>query len=353
MEVKTHQPTTPTQKGEAPQRFLSAIRTMSYLRSERLRRNGLEGLSFGVYISQKDIEKYYFIYPINDRKTEIAKLIQAGELRVTEGRNQVGRRIFLYKALRPGPIDLEALPFFHHEYDELTEWIRDSLRLAELEGEAPEYFKLFAENKHKHIDQFFTVDTFAGRIHTPVTSLPGETRRRLLLAGSLTCSLDVAQMQPELLGKILKDNIGPNFFSEALDTGRDIYDMIAQRLTLATRSEAKEKFFQITFAPPSSELAALFGNDEWIRWINEYKRKDIPANPHGKDKPHSNLAWLLQSEEVRLMRKIWHELKRERIRFLTVHDEIIISIHHARKAESIMTRQLDQVLRCYKINKTP
>ena len=91
-------------------------------------------------------------------------------------------------------------------------------------------------------------------------------------------------------------------------------------------------------------MAALFGHSKWITWINEFKSSPEPLNPHTSIKPHSNLAWLLQTTEVKLMQEVWNDLNNAGIPFLTVHDEIIVKNTNLPIAEMIMREKLKQLL---------
>lgn len=164
------------------------------------------------------------------------------------------------------------------------------------------------------------------------------------------CPLDVGQMRPQLLGRILKKKIGNNEFSEWLERGIDIYETIAKKLNLSDRNQGKDQFFEIIFAPPSDQLEQLFGNAEWIRRINTFKRSVITQNPRSKIKPHSNMAWLLQKEEVRLMREVWKALTNKNILFLSVHDEVLVQEPLIHQGEAIVRKILDKEFFCYKLN---
>jgi hypothetical protein len=121
---------------------------------------------------------------------------------------------------------------------------------------------------------------------------------------------------------------------------------------LNNRNEGKTKFFEIAFGTPSNELAAIFGDSDWIRWVNEYKTRRITGNPHNKEKPHSNLAWLLQTYEVKLMRLVWKKLAACGIKFLSVHDEIIVRIQDSPTAEGIFKEVLSGIFPYFKLNTT-
>ena len=349
--IKQRYTTTPGHKGEAPEsRFITAVRTKTFLHlNRRKQEDAIEPIQ-AVHIPQKDIERFYFRWPAFDRKKELKKLVNAGELRIIEATTANGRKIWLYKALKDGPLDLGALPVKTPVYDALTLYMRDNLLLIGTTGPTTEYFDFFLEHRARHLDHFFKVDNFAGRIHTPITNLKGIYRSTLTIEGEATNALDVAQMQPQLLGWLLKKNVGPNPFSDILDQGADIYEYIAEALHLETRDQAKEKFYQITFAPPSNELEHLFGCQEWISWVNWLKGARVCENPHSARKPHSNLAWLLQTEEVKLMRKVWARIQALDIPFATVHDEIIIPSSATQAARQAMQEQLSAVFVKYRIN---
>jgi uncharacterized protein YceK len=328
---------------------MAAVRTKTFLHLNRRKEgDALQELP-AVHIPQKDIERFYFPWPAFDRKKELKKLVEAGELRILEATTATGRKIWLYRALKDGPLDLGALPVKVPVYDALTLYIRDNLMLIDT-TQATEYFTFFLEHRARHLDHFFKVDNFSGRIHTPITNLKGAFRHHLTIEGEATNALDVAQMQPQLLGWLLKKNVGPNPFSNILDQGADIYEYIAEALHLETRDQAKEKFYQITFAPPSNELEHLFGCQEWISWVNWLKGARVCENPHSARKPHSNLAWLLQTEEVKLMRKVWARIQALDIPFATVHDEIIIPSSATQAARQAMQEQLSAVFVQYRIN---
>lgn len=211
------------------------------------------------------------------------------------------------------------------------------------------FFKTFLKHRERFPELFFTVDSFAGRVHTPISGMSKEIRPELLLYGEKTVSFDVAQMQPTLLSNILFENIGNNAFNEAIFQGTDIYTMLQERAALKSRDEAKKLFFQLIFGKPTNEMEKLFSGADFIRWINWYKSTPDGRNPH-KEKVHSNLAWLLQTHEVKVMGEVWQALAKKNIPFLTVHDEIICRQSDTSKAEAIFKIGLDKYFKTYKLN---
>jgi hypothetical protein len=212
------------------------------------------------------------------------------------------------------------------------------------------YFDIFLKMKRTHARLFITVDEFAGRVHTPITNFHKTHRPNILLHDEVTTSLDVTTMQPLLLGKILKAHIGANEFSGWIDSGLDVYTMLQKAANLNTRDEGKKRFFEVLFAPANDSLAAAFGAANWIEWVNAFKRKPLPANPHTLEKNYSNMAWLLQTTEVAAMRKVWAQLIAAKVPFLSVHDEIITQAQHAATAEGIFRGVLDAEFDFYSLN---
>ncbi len=350
-------------QGAQPKDFQSGALTiqqrafMAYVRTLQFMKTRLKGIDEGeaVHIDQKEIEKRFFVWPQNPRKQALDELIAAGELVITNQVNPIsGRSMLMYKAVNPDswPIELRLLNKKVTNYCTHTKLMQAHLLRVSLPPGAPStpYFDFFLQNRSYGLDYFFTVDAFAGRVHTPVTNFHRSYRTNLLIDAMPTVGLDVTTMQPLLLGKILKDRIGENVYSAWIESGEDIYIKLQQAAGLATRDEGKKRFFEILFAPPNRSLADMFGKADWITWINEYKRTHEPGNPHSKAKQYSNLAWLLQSTEVKTMRKVWQALNEADIPFLSVHDEIIVKELKRHQAESLFRNILDNEFSYYKLN---
>lgn len=201
----------------------------------------------------------------------------------------------------------------------------------------PAYFKAFLDNRDKHLHHFFTVDGFSGRVHTPIVHLKGTLRSSLRLNDERVSSIDIKQMSPLVLAKLLEQNVGPNPFSDTVNKGGDIYNfLLSKNITLLNRDGGKKFFFQLVFGQPMDDIGNLFeGNTNWVDWINSIKTKTLPANPHAKH-PHTNLAWMLQTKEVELMTEVWTALKQHDILFLSIHDEIIVPNSHKTQVLSLV-----------------
>jgi hypothetical protein len=227
----------------------------------------------------------------------------------------------------------------------------DCLKVTDLPQsvETTAYWKTFLKHRNNYINKFFKVDTFAGRVHTPISGMSKDIRPYLLLKGEQTVSLDVAQMQPTLLANILYDAIDKNEFSDAIFSGIDIYSMLQQKSNLESRDKAKKIFFQILFGRPSNELETLFSNADFIKWINWYKSINEERNPR-QGKNYNNLAWILQNTEVGIMSEIWQSLAKQQILFLTVHDEIICPLSKSTKVKTTIETTLKKHFKSFKIN---
>jgi len=341
--------TQPTGVTKSGQMFLTYVRTLQFMKT---RLKGIDDCE-AVHIPQHEIEQRFFVWPQHNRKQELAALIEVCELEISEAiSDKTGRSMLMYKALRPGAMDLYLIKPQVKEYGTQTKLMRGHLMRLSLPKGAPStpYFDAFLQFRNDLPELFFTVDTFAGRVHSPVTNFHRSHRPNLLIDGCPTVGLDVTTMQPLLLGKILRERIGVNDFSNWIEAGEDIYKKLQQAAGLETRDQGKKRFFEILFAPPSDGLQKLFGRADWITWINAYKRNFEPGNPHSKQKQYSNLAWLLQSTEVQTMRKVWQSLNEAEIPFLSVHDEIIIKATERHQAESLFRRVLDQEFTFYNLN---
>ncbi len=330
---------------KAHENFITYIRTKQFWQSRFRESDPLQP----VYIPMDEIKNRFFSNP----RPEIDLLKQSGRLQVTERTTGNGHTAFLYKATEAGGINPAMLQTKPQNLTPLQETIRTNLKLAGLKQGSPStpYFDTFLYFRDRYIDLFFTVDQFANRIHTPVSNFHRPYRQNILIDGQATSSLDVVTMQPLLLGKILTNAIGENEYSEWINSGEDIYLKIMDKAALATRDEAKKRFFEILFSKPNQRLSEMFGGATWIEWINDFKSHPMQHNPHTLEKNHSNLAWLLQTTEVKVMRKVWQGLKAVNIPFLTVHDEVIIRTQDELRAMEIFDEVLKNEFRYYRLNR--
>lgn len=330
--------------------FIVYVRTLQFLKT---RLKGSDEV-FAIHIPQSEIIRRFFPFPKYTCKDEITKLIKNGLLELTEGISlKSGNKIFYYKATQDGPIDLYLVKRKPIKIDSDLKKMIEYLQHVTIQPDIvdlPAYFEAFLNFNSECMLLFFTVDNFSGRIHTPVTSLKSVLRAKLLLYEEPTVGIDVVTMQPLLLGNILKQKIGSNEFTTWIESGEDIYSVLQLKSGLESREKAKKRFFEILFAPANNKMAELFGDAEWITWINLYKKQPELRNPHYTLKPHSNLSWLLQSTEVTLMRKVWKALISNNIPFLSVHDEIIVKESNLKMAERVFRSNLNSEFPFFKLS---
>lgn len=265
-----------------------------------------------------------------------------------------------FKTLRDGPIDPAMLEHAKKNkvvvpLNSMHLWMREQLRFVDLVGvlrkDIPVYFKAFLDHRDKELNSFFSVDAFAGRVHSPIVNLKGNLRFKIRFYGKPVVSLDVKQMQPTILGKVLQDAIGKNSFSNAIDNGLDIYSHLQSTSGLESRESAKKYLFQLIFGKPMDDIGKMFKGEssDWVRWINSYKSQTENKNPH-KEKMHSNLAWLLQYSEVQVMTGIWKKLMDKGVPFLTIHDEILCKTGDEGVVKNIMDEELKKHFSVYVVN---
>ena len=64
---------------------------------------------------------------------------------------------------------------------------------------------------------------------------------------------------------------------------------------------------------------------------------------------HTNIYFLLTAEEVRIFKRIWTELDKENISFLTIHDCVMVEEQNKERVLEIMNRIFSDEFEVYKI----
>ncbi len=256
-----------------------------------------------------------------------------------------------YNVVGVSEIDISLLKPHGRKLTELHKYMMRCMVSANLPTtvEATPYWNTFLKHRTRFAELFFSVDEFAGRVHSPISGMSKDIRPYLTLQGEQTVSFDVAQMQPTLLANILYQNIGANEFTDTINAGTDIYSMLQSKANLSTRDEAKKLFFQMLFGRPSNQLDHLFKGAKFIQWINWYKGEPDHRNPRG-EKLYNNLAFLLQTYEVNIMSEIWQNLALKNIPFLTIHDEIIARQSDTKTVKVTIESVLNKHFKSYKLN---
>ncbi len=256
-----------------------------------------------------------------------------------------------YNVVDVSEIDISLVKPHGQPLTDLHRWMLERVCETEMpEGvEVSAYWNSFLKHRSQFPTLFFTVDEFAGRVHQPISGMSKDLRPMILLRKEKTVSLDVAQMQPTLLAEILRQAVGENSFSAAINEGKDIYLELMNTAKLKSRNEAKKRFYQIVFGKVNENLHQYFEDKQAADWINWYKSTPEPRNPRGY-KLYNNLAWILQTLEVLVMSEIWRTLAEAGIPFLTVHDEIICIQSDAQKVETIFQNELSKHFKTFKIS---
>lgn len=330
---------TPQQK-----EFITYIRTLQMF---ELRFKGDAAGIKPVHVKADKIGEYF---PTN-RQARLKELEALGELHIIKKPLANGWEKHYYSATNAGEINFNLIPRRELPKDSLSRvMIAHLLNVSLPDGaQSTTYFDTFLRNKDAHIDKFVTVDDFGHRFHSPVTSFPRDLRDNLLLEGKPTTAFDIVQSQPTFLGIILNEAIGENEFSNWIEQGKDIYEMIQAKAGLSDRDQAKKAFFEILFSKPSDRLSETFGDAPWIQWINQLKKIKLEANPHGYN-PHTNMSFLLQRCESKTMRKVWRELAKEGIPFLTIHDEVRVTAPTSTEAETFIKETLNKEYHAFKVS---
>jgi hypothetical protein len=123
------------------------------------------------------------------------------------------------------------------------------------------------------------------------------------------------------------------------------YEMLQKILGLDTRDEAKTKAMEIVFSRygQQTDLSKQLLKSKMpslMAWVKEFKQtNDWIKNPRTKKKEHhqSSLPIYLQRIEANLFTaKIWSELKRSNIDFITKHDEVLVPESQWEQANEII-----------------
>lgn len=137
-----------------------------------------------------------------------------------------------------------------------------------------------------------------------------------------------------LLSKTLEDAIGPNSFTDTMNSVDDIYLEIQSRLGLPHRDSAKQQLYKMIFGHPEHEPSKRFLEmfPDAGAWIKQLKFTSLEDNISAKK--HSNLSFYMQRKESTIFREAWRILDQGGVIFLSVHDEIVVPRCDTDKARS-------------------
>lgn len=248
--------------------------------------------------------------------------------------------IYIYDTMMNSSINITdyqlAEALFHscqrHGYTNVVKYISENTIILN------ERIRDFNSNSSMYIVE----DPFGNRVHTFISNLPREIRKEyVFIDENPTVELDLRQSQMVILGKIIYELYGENSFSRKVMI-TDIYEYFGKMNGLTNRDESKILMFRALFDKKGSKADLMFKEafPDTYPFIENIKSINLSENPSGKW--YSNLAFMLQREESGIFRQVWNELKKEEIKFLTVHDSVIVKHKDKHKASKIMKQSLQR-----------
>lgn len=209
----------------------------------------------------------------------------------------------------------------------------------------------FNETKDKNeIIDFISEDDFGHRVHSIVSIIPRVLRQFIEIDGEETVEIDLKSSQPNILSETLKKSIGDNDFSETMQKESDIYVYLQHKLNIEDRDSAKKRLYSMIFGTVRGSGQKTFDKLFPIaaKEIKKIKSKRNEENPSRKI--YSNLAFLMQRTEREMFGKIWKNLIRSRITFVTVHDSIICKKSELSEVYFIMESVLNNYFEKYQLS---
>lgn len=166
------------------------------------------------------------------------------------------------------------------------------------------------------------------RIYSSITNLNREFREHLLLDGQKLVKLDIKSCQPYILAKLSKDKY---MLDLCTCKEKDFYSYVGDVLGIGDREKAKK-----------TVIGALFDKEDRIyrRDVQNALQDHFPVAYAYMNKVKKNgynqLAIKLEQEEVMYMEKVWKILTDEKIRFLTIHDCLMVHKENVKRVEEVM-----------------
>ncbi len=303
------------------------------------------------YVQSKKFDRYY--------KKNVQNLSPEGKI--------------IYRNLHHAQFDLDAIKFKKLIYDyAYPAYVKKTNPDKIKFNTADEYYDYildvydeiirFNSSKGKRILDFISEDEFGNRVHTIISNVPAILRRTILIDGEETCEIDLSQSQPSITSSLLKSRIGNNTFSDTVEN-LGLYEFLQEELELNSREEAKNYYFAMAYGSAYSDMAKKMYDffPETREFLIELKQKLLPENPNSKKKKkltrprmvngvkkeyrnmnYTNFVYLIQQEESRIFRNLWNELNMARIKFLTVHDSVIVKKQDQMLASMIMETSLKE-----------
>lgn len=178
-----------------------------------------------------------------------------------------------------------------------------------------------------------SVDRFGKRLHHTLTFVPTSARQyaRLRSRGEtliplFECDLTTAQVYFQYITAI-KEGIQDKYLTE--DLKNDMYSHYATKRGFFTRGLAKHQVFRAIFGEANNEELQAMEKiyPQFVEWlkrekttVNEAYQTELGTNYA----PYKNTSIKAQRAESTWARRVWADLKTNRIKFLPVHDSVII-----------------------------
>ena len=199
--------------------------------------------------------------------------------------------------------------------------------------------RLYAINKIKRGDLFFSVGSQSGRVTNSVTNFPKEQRKQLRLHGKPMLNIDISNCHPLLLVTLYRfPSLEKEVFQKVVEKGQ-FYDVlckqlkakysslppekIAAKMERCTVNEVKKKYVQ--FANASLDDLAKWEHT-LIKDIEAVMSELFPelSAEIRKAKKRASLAVVLQKKESALIvGAVIGSLRKRGIAALTVHDSLM------------------------------
>ena len=190
-------------------------------------------------------------------------------------------------------------------------------------------------NSQENSDKWLTcsVDTFGKRLHHTLGFIPSSARQyaRVRGRGSKLVPLfeiDLRNCQAYLQALCaIRDGVEDDDFNR--DLKNDLYKQYAQHRGFGSRAIAKEAVFKALFGQSdSSELKAMSEfYPDMAKYLTAEKTKQIEffkKEMGDKYAPYKNNSIKAQRAETKWARQVWNKLAQKRIRFIPVHDSVIV-----------------------------
>ena len=190
-------------------------------------------------------------------------------------------------------------------------------RLADTEGKREAYLGSIQAIIDGYLD--FSVDKFAGRVHTNFSRLKRELKKHLRIEGQRPIEIDIKNSQPTFLAIVASQHaVDEPAYRNLCEQGR-LYDWLAEKSGWS-RAYVKEELM----------AKAFFSKNHYTNAVKRLFNSDFPGIASFiekiKAKDHTKLAQVLQRAEAQyIIHGVCETIRKERPRtpVVTIHDSIL------------------------------